>query len=68
MWRTQQARRGRTAIGHNAYRHIRKRLAATSVVDPVFFAGRFVPWLRSWQLRQSNESVMLSGMNRLREP
>jgi len=57
---------GRTAIGQNAYRHIRNRLAATSVVDPVFFAGRFGSWLGSCQLPQSKEFVMLSGMNRVR--
>jgi hypothetical protein len=35
---------------HDAYRHIRSRLAATSVVAPVFFAGRFALCTRSCQL------------------
>src|ERR1700730_8322808 len=49
-----------------AYRHIRRRLAATSVVAP-FLAGRFEACIRSCQLGESNEVTMLSGMNRLRD-
>src|SRR5262249_7313523 len=52
----------------HSYRHKRSRLAATSVVVPLFFTGRLVRWLRSCQFRRSNESVMLFGMNRLRDP
>jgi hypothetical protein len=33
----------------HSYRHNRSRLAATSVVVPLFFTGRFLPWLRSCQ-------------------
>jgi hypothetical protein len=49
-----------------AYRHIRSRLVATSVVALVFFAGRFALCTRSCQLWASNEFRMTLGMNRLR--
>jgi hypothetical protein len=49
------------------YRHIRSRLAATSVVAPDFLAGRFDPCTRSRQPRHSKRSVTASGINRLRQ-
>ena len=53
--------------GPAGYRHIRSRLAATSVVPLGFLVGRFGSCTRSRQPRPSNQSTTPSGINRLRE-